>query len=289
MTAQARKEQVLEVALNTIGEHGVHGTTISRIAKGAGVTTAALYTHFENRQAILLAALDVVYDKIYESHRWSSNTDALTMLREMCEHHAEVVADQKSTGHAHLFLEFVAAAAEDGLRDALREKELASVDDLASIIEECKQRSTLVEEVDSRMIAWFIAGWAWTGDVAHSMGVGSTWQEEVSPRLLDLILDSISQGARGVEQGRDATTIWAAEPVNGEDPGPDSEAAEGVDLDGLPDGTVFTLEEVADIFRVPVDTIHEIVRRREIPCLALGSEMRIPRRALIGYLRAAVA
>ncbi len=285
MTAEARKQQILQVALKTIGEYGVQGATISRIAKGAGITTAALYTHFENRQAILLAALDVVYDKIFETHRSSSSTDAVQRLREMCEYHAKVIADQEKMGHAHLFLEFVAAAAEDGLREALREKELASMSDLASLVEECKQQGTLAQDVDSKMVAWLIAGWAWTGDVAHSMGVGETWHEQVSPHLLDLILESVSVESRGITRTESSAAVPVAQWTNRADQDPRAAALDETDFDGLPDGAVFTVEEVAEILRVSTGTVYDMVRRRQISSLNLGRAIRIPRRALVAYLR----
>ncbi len=87
---------------------------ISRIAKGAGITSAALYSHFENRQAILLAALDVVYEQVFDSFRSSTSNDPVQRLREICENHAEKVRNQDKTSHAHLFLEFVASAPEEG-------------------------------------------------------------------------------------------------------------------------------------------------------------------------------
>ena len=194
MTAEARKAQIVQVALETIGKYGVQGATIARIAKGAGITTAALYTHFENRQAILLAALDTVYEKIFETHRSSSHENAIQRLREMCEYHAEFIASDGSAGHAHLFLEFVAAAPEQGLREALREKELASVKNMALIVDEGKRQGTIAADVDSEQVAWMIAGWAWNGDVAHLIGVRPIWHPAVSGQLLQLLLESIAPG-----------------------------------------------------------------------------------------------
>ena len=122
MNTEARKQEIVRAALETIAEHGVQGATVSRIAKGAGITSAALYSHFENRQAILLAALDVVYEQVFDSFRSSSSSDPVQRLREICENHADKVREQDPTSHAHLFLEFVASAPEEGLRDALARK-----------------------------------------------------------------------------------------------------------------------------------------------------------------------
>jgi AcrR family transcriptional regulator len=49
---------ILEVALAQFVEHGYDATTVRTIAKEVGVTVPALYYHFENKQAILVALLD---------------------------------------------------------------------------------------------------------------------------------------------------------------------------------------------------------------------------------------
>jgi AcrR family transcriptional regulator len=194
MNTEARKQEIVRATLETIADHGIAGATLSRIAKGAGITPAALYSHFENRAAILLAALDVVYEQIFDSLRSSTSQDPAQRLREICEHHANTVRDQDKTSHAHLFLEFVAAAPEEGLREALREKELATASCLASIVDELKRQGGLAEDIDPELIAWLVAAWAWTGDVASSMGVSSIWYERVSPRLIEVILGNLDGG-----------------------------------------------------------------------------------------------
>lgn len=49
---------ILEVALAQFVEHGYDATTVRTIAREVGVTVPALYYHYENKQAILVALLD---------------------------------------------------------------------------------------------------------------------------------------------------------------------------------------------------------------------------------------
>jgi AcrR family transcriptional regulator len=49
---------ILTVALGQIVEHGYDATTVRTIAREVGVTVPALYYHFENKQAMLIALLD---------------------------------------------------------------------------------------------------------------------------------------------------------------------------------------------------------------------------------------
>lgn len=49
---------ILDVALTQIVEHGYDATSVRTIATQAGVTVPALYYHYENKQAILVALFD---------------------------------------------------------------------------------------------------------------------------------------------------------------------------------------------------------------------------------------
>jgi excisionase family DNA binding protein len=55
--------------------------------------------------------------------------------------------------------------------------------------------------------------------------------------------------------------------------------------DGVPEGAVFTVEEVADILKLPAQTVAEMVASKQIRSLRLGDTIRIPRRALFACLR----
>jgi excisionase family DNA binding protein len=272
MNTETRKQEIVRAALETIAEHGVQGATVSRIAKGAGITSAALYSHFENRQAILLAALDVVYEEVFDSFRSSSSSDPVQRLREIFAIHAEKVRNQDPTSHAHLFLEFVASAPEEGLRDAIREKEFATASYLASIVEELERQDRLPAGMDPELVAWLIAGWAWTGDVASSMGFNGIWYERVSPRLIEFILGSLAE--------KGAAPRAAA---------PASRGLKETAVDGLPDGAVFTPEEAAEILKLPLATIEQLVQEKQIRSLRFGGATRIPRRALFACLRGMTA
>ena len=49
---------ILTAALEQIVKHGYEGTTVRTIARQVGVTVPALYYHFTNKQAMLVALLD---------------------------------------------------------------------------------------------------------------------------------------------------------------------------------------------------------------------------------------
>lgn len=53
---QARRTQLIEVTIAMVAEHGYSGTSLSRIAGGAGITKAAVLYHFPTKDAVVDAA-----------------------------------------------------------------------------------------------------------------------------------------------------------------------------------------------------------------------------------------
>lgn len=195
MTAEARKRQIVEVALDLIGKYGLQGVTMSRIAAGVGITQASLYTHFDSRQSILLAALDVIYEKIYASRDIPTNENSLERLRAICDHHVDLWADQGERHHAHLLLEFIAGAPGEGLREALATKHLGTVQQFAQIVEDGKREGRIPQHVDPDQVAWLITGFAFAGDVCHLMGFKSFLEPKISDYWLDTMFEGFREGA----------------------------------------------------------------------------------------------
>lgn len=191
MPAEKRKKQIVEVALGVVDKYGLHGATMARVARGAGVTQAALYTHFKNREQILLAVLDTIYEEIFRIQEGARNKPVIEGLREATNVYSRFVGGRRTGGHAYLLLEFVTGSREHGLREALGRHQLAATRQLADIIEEGKDRGDIPEHVDSEQLAWMVTGWSWALDVAQLMGLRSSWHPNVSVELLDRILDGI--------------------------------------------------------------------------------------------------
>ncbi|WP_137726144.1 TetR/AcrR family transcriptional regulator [Prescottella subtropica] len=51
-------DPVLAQALHAFHENGFHGTSVRELARRVGVTVPALYYHYENKEAVLVALLD---------------------------------------------------------------------------------------------------------------------------------------------------------------------------------------------------------------------------------------
>ncbi len=192
MTAEARKRQIVEVTLDLISEYGLRGATMARIAARAGIRQASLYTHFESRHAILSAALDVVYERIYASRETPTDENSLERLRQMCDHHLELWSSQGEKHHAHQLMEFVSGGRSEGLSEIVAEKHLASIEQYAQVVRDGQAEGTIPAYVDADQVAWLITGWAFAGDVSHLLGFGKFLEPSVGVHWLDVIFASFA-------------------------------------------------------------------------------------------------
>ena len=60
------KQEILDAALELFSVQGFEATSISQIADAVGIRKASLYSHFENKQAILVAIVKEVLERYAE-------------------------------------------------------------------------------------------------------------------------------------------------------------------------------------------------------------------------------
>ena len=76
------KQEILDAALELFSVQGFEATSIAQIAGAVGIRKASLYSHFENKQAILNALVQKVLEQ-YEEHSlfaradWEKDTGSL--------------------------------------------------------------------------------------------------------------------------------------------------------------------------------------------------------------------
>ena len=62
-----KKQEILDASLTLFSVQGFEATSISQITDAVGIRKASLYSHFENKRAILEALIDEVLEQ-YEKH-----------------------------------------------------------------------------------------------------------------------------------------------------------------------------------------------------------------------------
>jgi hypothetical protein len=140
---------------------------------------------------MLLAALDLVYERVFKVIRGADQGNALDRLRAIGRLHSAIVSSEIE-GYVYPLFEFVAAPPEVGLRDALAERERSSISALAAILEEGKAQGVVRPEIDTEQLAWELVSVYWAQDVSYLMGLSEYASADRSRRMLERILESIS-------------------------------------------------------------------------------------------------
>ena len=165
MTGAQRKQLIVDVTIELVAECGVEGTTTARIAAKAGVSEKTLYSHFASRKDILVAALDVVFERARDDLRHLDGANVLEHLRSAARRHLG-----RGKEFVYPLFEFFAAPPAAGLREEVLTRHRASVDIVTNMIEEGKTQGFIRPDVDSELVAWEFFGVYWAEDVAFMIG-----------------------------------------------------------------------------------------------------------------------
>jgi TetR/AcrR family transcriptional repressor of bet genes len=68
-----RRQQLIDASMNSIAEHGLANSTVSRVAEAAGLSQGIVNFYFENKRALLMATLEYVeseFQRVRRDTKW---------------------------------------------------------------------------------------------------------------------------------------------------------------------------------------------------------------------------
>jgi AcrR family transcriptional regulator len=191
MRAAGRRMEIIEAVLRLVDEYGVNGATTARIAAEVGVTEPTLYSYFQNRQDMLISALDVLFDRVEDLVRLKPGVDPVQQLRDLGRGHTDEVTGRQIRFVSRSF-EFIVCPAETGLRAHVRERGLRIIGVLREIVDEGKRQGTIRPEVDSTRVAWRIMGFYWMEDMSALLDLTDLVRDGISADYFDDIIRQIA-------------------------------------------------------------------------------------------------
>lgn len=91
------REKLIQEGMRELSLYGVHGLSLRHIAQECGVSCAAPYKHFQDKQALLLAVANAFNDKWLRCQTEAvspvSDRDATTQLRAICRAYLRFLND----------------------------------------------------------------------------------------------------------------------------------------------------------------------------------------------------
>ncbi len=118
MSGSERRAQVLGIAAGEFAAGGLHGTSIERIARRAGITQAYIFRMFGTKKALFVELVVAAFDRVTEGMRdVAGDGTGLDALGRMGARYNQMLADRTSL---LLQLQGFAACGDAEVRDAVR-------------------------------------------------------------------------------------------------------------------------------------------------------------------------
>jgi AcrR family transcriptional regulator len=184
-----RREEIIDATLELLGQYGLEGTTVSRIAAAVGLTPGALYRHFDSRDALIDEANRVAGERALDWVETSHEPDVLRRLEELGNRHAAWAKDNFATVVRPFFLELGSAQGPD-LAGQMKLARFKSLYAIADLVEEGKRQGTIRPDVPSHDVAWAVHMCAWVEDIALLVGAEEVIAGGTFSRNLKRLLDS---------------------------------------------------------------------------------------------------
>jgi AcrR family transcriptional regulator len=103
--SRSRRDEILQIAVGLFAARGYHGVSMDDIGAAAGVTGPALYHHFAGKDAMLVAALIPVSDRLLSHGRECVDKhpgEPKAAIEELVEFHVNFALDEPAVIALHL-------------------------------------------------------------------------------------------------------------------------------------------------------------------------------------------
>jgi AcrR family transcriptional regulator len=91
-----RRERILASATSLFEENGFHGAGIDDIAAAAGVTGPAIYRHFKNKDAVLVALFDRLAERLEAVLEAVASLEGKDALQTLVRLHARLAFEERA-------------------------------------------------------------------------------------------------------------------------------------------------------------------------------------------------
>jgi AcrR family transcriptional regulator len=191
-----RKAQIVQATLRLVAEHGLAGASMSRIAEAVGISNAALYRHFDSREDILIAAHDVLIERVFTWLKSSEAPDVVDRLREMGASHARMFSQDIEGFNAPMF-QFISWIPKDRVHDHVVKRRMEMLQWYADLIEEGKAQGSICAHIETDLVVAELFAWIWWEDLSYLEGLDTEATLRGSANMFTRLLARISAAPPG--------------------------------------------------------------------------------------------
>jgi AcrR family transcriptional regulator len=95
---EVRQEQIAQAAVSLIAANGMSGLSVAAVARRVGIVPSGIYRHFQGKEEILDAVLELFRGRILENVALvvEETTDPLERLRRLLMRHAQLIRENEA-------------------------------------------------------------------------------------------------------------------------------------------------------------------------------------------------
>jgi len=190
-----RRRQIVEETLRLVAEHGLAGASMSRIAEAVGISNAALYRHFDSREDILIAAHDVLMERVFAWLKSSRVPDVMDRLHEIGASHARLFSKDIEGFNAPMF-QFISWIPKDRVHDHVVRRRVEMLRWYADLVEEGKAQGSIRADIDTDLIVSELFAWIWWEDLSYLEGLDTETTLRGSANMFARLLARITPEGR---------------------------------------------------------------------------------------------
>ncbi|MHC1725331.1 MAG: TetR/AcrR family transcriptional regulator [Syntrophobacteraceae bacterium] len=155
---QVRREQIAAAALNLMGKEGAAGLSMAVLARRIGVAPSAIYRHFESKDKILDAVLDLLRERLIGNVSIArlEAKDPLDQLKRLLALHVRLILDHRALPRLILSGDIYAGRPERKVKTYTIVK--AYLQEVAEIIREGQKRGSINADLDSDVLSVIFLG-----------------------------------------------------------------------------------------------------------------------------------
>lgn len=154
-------DRLIEAAGLVFSERGYEGATVAEIARRAGLTTGAIYSRFDGKADLLLAAIDrhtaPGFELLFSEARFAGQSEQILSVA------GRHLVDADVSDAGQLLLEaFVAARRDPQVAELMRERLEERAGLVAEVVQRAQAEGNIDPELDTEALTRF----------AHAIGLG---------------------------------------------------------------------------------------------------------------------
>lgn len=187
-----RQKQIAEAALRLVAANGMKALSVANIARHVGIVPSAIYRHFDSKEVVLDAVIDLIGDKLMENvHAVQSETDdPLDQLRRLLMRHIKLIRENRGIPRIVFSEDVYSGNSERKLRMYRIVEQY--LDRVAAIISDGKKQGKIRADIDPNVVSVLFLGLIQPSGVLWHLSEGRFDVTKQARRAWDMVQEAIA-------------------------------------------------------------------------------------------------